>query len=109
MTVAELAARLKVDEVKAEKLLSQLAVHDRTRIDVDDDAEIRYSVAPATVSASKVRIATTEEKFQELERAEQAAKEEAGAPDEKEIRLIDEAEAEAQQILSSPFPRPTRR
>ena len=46
VTVAELASRLKIDAVKAEKLLTQLAVHDRTRIDVDDDAEVRYSVSP---------------------------------------------------------------
>ena len=72
VTVAELASRLKIDAVKAEKLLTQLAVHDRTRIDVDDDAEVRYSVSPELDSsaADRVRIDTTEDKFRALEEAE---------------------------------------
>jgi phosphomannomutase len=69
VTVAELASRLKVDAVKAEKLLTQLAVNDRTRIDVDDDAEVRYSVSP-DIDVSKVRVDTTEDKFRALEEAE---------------------------------------
>jgi hypothetical protein len=102
VTVAELASRLKIDAVKAEKLLSQLAVHDRTRIDVDDDAEVRYSVGPG-VDTSKVRVATTtEDKFRELEEAEARSAKSQG---EHELRMIDEDEAEAQKILSSPFPR----
>ncbi len=46
VTVTELAKRLKIDPARAEDLLTQLAVHDRTRIDVGDDAQVRYSVAP---------------------------------------------------------------
>ena len=37
---------LGIDPAFAEKLLTSLAVHDRTRIDVGDDAEVVYSVAP---------------------------------------------------------------
>ncbi len=92
VTVAELASRLKVDAVKAEKLLTQLAVHDRTRIDVDDDAEIRYSVTP-DIEVSKqdrVRVDTTEEKFRALEEAE-----------------IEEAEAK--KLATPAFPRGSSR
>jgi len=69
VTVAELASRLKIDAVKAEKLLTQLAVHDRTRIDVDDDAEVRYSVSP-DIDVSRVRVDASEEQFRALEEAE---------------------------------------
>lgn len=44
MTAAELAARLKIDEARGDALLTRLAVNDRTRVDVGDDAEVRYSV-----------------------------------------------------------------
>lgn len=44
VTTEGLAKVLEIDAADAEKLLSQLAVHDRTRIDVGDDAEVRYSV-----------------------------------------------------------------
>ncbi len=79
VTVAELAKELKVDPVKAEKLLTELAVHDRTRIDVDEDAEVRYSIAPelAAAAASRVRVDAsdpthdaTEDKFRALEEHE---------------------------------------
>lgn len=46
ITVEELAKKLKVSPERADHLLTQLAVHDRTRIDVGDDAKVRYSVAP---------------------------------------------------------------
>lgn len=46
ITAAELGERLEMPEERADALLTQLAVHDRTRIDVGDDAEVRYSVAP---------------------------------------------------------------
>ncbi|MEA2748368.1 MAG: hypothetical protein QOI41_2511, partial [Myxococcales bacterium] len=91
VTVAELAARLKIDAVKAEKLLTELAVHDRTRIDVDDDAEVRYSIAPElqTSKEDRVRVDATEEQFRALEEAE-----------------LDEAE---QKKLATPaFPRGSR-
>lgn len=57
VTASELANRLKVEPAKAEKLLTELAVHDRTRIDVDDDAEVRYSLAPEDREQAKVRVA----------------------------------------------------
>jgi hypothetical protein len=88
VTVAELASRLKIDPVKAEKLLTQLAVHDRTRIDVGEDAEVRYSVTPE-VDTSKVRIDSTEEQFRALEEAE-----------------LDEAEAK--KLATPAFPRSGR-
>lgn len=90
VTVAELASRLKIDAVKAEKLLTQLAVHDRTRIDVDDDAEVRYSVSPEGNHVSKVRIDASEEQFRALEEAE-----------------LDEAEAK--KLATPAFPRGSSR
>jgi SWI/SNF-related matrix-associated actin-dependent regulator 1 of chromatin subfamily A len=117
VTVAELASRLKIDAVKAEHLLTQLAVHDRTRIDVDEDAEVRYSVAP-DVDTSKVRISTSEEQFRALEQAEAAAAADAEAEAEGAERADDtggrrltaEQEAlEAKKLATSPFGRgPTR-
>lgn len=47
VTAAELAERLELPEERADALLTQLAVHEKTRIDVGDDAEIRYSSAGA--------------------------------------------------------------
>lgn len=46
VTAAELARELQIDAARADKLLTELTVHDRTRIDVGDDAEVRYSIAP---------------------------------------------------------------
>lgn len=45
-----LAKMLGIEPAFAEKLLTSLAVHDRTRIDVGDDAEVVYSVAPDVMS-----------------------------------------------------------
>ena len=96
VTVAELAARLKIDAVKAEKLLTQLAVDDRTRIDVDDDAEVRYSVAPE-IDTSKVRVSTSEDQFRALEEAEAAAS--------KRDQQLLEDEDEKKKLATSPFGR----
>lgn len=62
LTQEELAKTLKIDPARAEALLTQLAVHDRTRIDVGDDAEIRYSVSGADLAQGqgKVRVAAPE-------------------------------------------------
>lgn len=99
VTVAELASRLKIDPVRAEQLLTQLAVHERTRIDVDDDAEVRYSVSPE-LDTSKVRVATSEDQFRALEEAE------ARAAESNEGRLTAEQEAlEAKKLQTSPFGR----
>lgn len=103
VTVAELAALLKIDAVKAEHLLTQLAVHDRTRIDVDDDAEVRYSVTPelgatGTAGEGRVRIASSEDQFRALEEAEAAAESKASeklANDEEELK----------KMLTAPFGR----
>lgn len=46
VTAKELGKTLSIDEARADKLLTELAVHDKTRIDVGDDAEVRYSVRP---------------------------------------------------------------
>ena len=100
VTVAELAKQLHIEPVKAEKLLTQLAVHDRTRIDVDEDAEVRYSIAPelaASASSSpRVRVDAadamgdeTEDKFRALEEHE-----------------LDEAEAK--KLATPAFPRGSR-
>ena len=100
VTVAELASRLKIDPVKAEKLLTQLAVHDRTRIDVDDDAEVRYSVAPG-IDTSKVRVGTSEDQFRALEEAEAAH----SADEAKRAEQLLEDEDEAKKLATSPFGR----
>jgi hypothetical protein len=97
VTVAELASRLTIDATRAEKLLTELAVHDRTRIDVDDDAEVRYSIASELVSSKhdrhdgdgRVRVDATEEQFRALEEAE-----------------LDEAEAK--KLATPAFPRSSR-
>jgi hypothetical protein len=91
VTVAELATRLKIDAVKAEKLLTELAVHDRTRIDVDDDAEVRYSIAPEidTSNQARLRVDSTEDQFRALEEAELS-------------------EAEAKKLATPAFPRGSR-
>jgi hypothetical protein len=47
VTVEGLAKTLGIEASYADKLLTTLAVHDRTRIDVGDDAEVRYSASPA--------------------------------------------------------------
>jgi hypothetical protein len=100
VTVAELASRLKIDPVRAEALLTRLAVHDRTRIDVDDDAEVRYSIGPeAGEHVGKVRVEASEDQFRALEEAEAAASR----------RGEDEAEAAPGAMLSDPFPRGPRR
>jgi hypothetical protein len=46
VTATELGKKLGLDNAEADRILTTLAVHDRTRIDVGDDAEVRYSVAP---------------------------------------------------------------
>ncbi|MBX3219597.1 MAG: hypothetical protein KF795_03690 [Labilithrix sp.] len=46
VTAAELAKTLGVEAEHADKLLTALTVSDRTRIDVGDDAQVRYSVGP---------------------------------------------------------------
>jgi len=56
VTATELAKRLKVEPARADKLLTELAVHDRTRVDVGDDAEIRYSVTPDALAGARVRV-----------------------------------------------------
>jgi hypothetical protein len=71
ITAAELATELRIDPARAEKLLTELAVHDRTRIDVGDDAEVRYSVAPAEAPTARVRVSDPlEEEIAALEEAE---------------------------------------
>lgn len=74
VTASELAKRLKIDDERADKLLTELAVNDRTRIDVDDEAEVRYSVHPD--DQAKVRVGSDDE-------------------DDALVRAIEEANAEA--------------
>lgn len=103
ITVAELASRLKIDPVKAESLLTKLAVHDRTRIDVDDDAEVRYSVAPEA-DTSKYRVASSEDQFLALEQAEAEAAEQAETKGARRLTAEEEA-LEAKKLATSPFGR----
>lgn len=69
VTASELAEKLTIDPAYAEKVLDGLTVNDRTRIDVGDDAEVRYSVTPE----AKTRIEAEKEAFAELEAAEAEA------------------------------------
>ncbi len=46
VTAKDLAKELSIDPERADRLLTQLTVHDKTRIDVGEDAMVRYSVAP---------------------------------------------------------------
>ncbi|MBX3186640.1 MAG: hypothetical protein KF819_06480 [Labilithrix sp.] len=68
VTPAELAKALKIDEARADRLLTELAASDRTRVDVDDD-EVRFSVRP---SPAKIRIPSEplEEEGEPLEEVE---------------------------------------
>lgn len=93
VTASELAKRLEIDAAKAEELLTQLAVNDRTRIDVDDEAEVRYSVAPEDQPNAKVRVGTGED--DPLVRAieEAAAASEARAEEEEEANAAAKAKA----------------
>lgn len=54
ITAKELGKSLAIDEKKADELLTTLAVHDKTRIDVGDDAEVRYSVGPDVLARVSV-------------------------------------------------------
>jgi hypothetical protein len=61
ITAEELGKALSIDAARADKLLTELAVHDKTRIDVGDDAEVRYSVAPDVLAEA----AEESEEFEE--------------------------------------------
>ena len=52
ITAEELGKALSIDAARADKLLTELAVHDKTRIDVGDDAEVRYSVSPDVLATA---------------------------------------------------------
>jgi hypothetical protein len=60
VTAAELASKLGLPATEADRILTSLAVHDRTRVDVGDDAEVRYSVAPEIDAQARARIAADE-------------------------------------------------
>ena len=53
MTARGLAQRLDVDEARADRLLTSLAVHDRVRVDVADDAEVRYRIEPDVLDSAE--------------------------------------------------------
>jgi hypothetical protein len=100
---------LKIDPVKADKQLTHLAVHDRTRIDVGDDAEVRYSVMPSA-GTSRVRVSSSEDPFRALKQAEAAA---ASAVQRDVLgarRLTAEEQAPlAKKLATSPFGRGSSR
>jgi len=75
-------------------------VQDGTRIDVDDDAEVRYSIGagePAGTRRVRVDTSRSEDEFRALEEADAIA---SGRVDE---------QAEALAMLSDPFPRRGKR
>lgn len=69
VTAKELGKALQIDEARADKLLTELAVHDKTRIDVGDDAEVRYSVGPEV----RARVSVDDELADEDEREQESA------------------------------------
>jgi hypothetical protein len=77
ITAKELGKALSIDEARADQLLTQLAVHDRTRIDVRDDAEVVYSVRPDVMA----RVSVDEELTDEGEHDETNAEEKRGRLD----------------------------
>lgn len=68
VTAKELGKTLQIDEARADELLTKLAVHDKTRIDVGEDAEVRYSVAPNVLA--RIGVDDTLEDGNEPEQAE---------------------------------------
>jgi hypothetical protein len=70
VTVPGLAATLGIEPDHAEKLLTALTVDERTRIDVGDDAEIRYSVGPAMHARIDEGLLATEELAEDAEPSE---------------------------------------
>ncbi len=56
VTAKDLAQSMRTTESHAETMLSTLSLHDRARVAVDDNAELRYSAGPAN-AAPLVRIA----------------------------------------------------
>jgi hypothetical protein len=54
VTAKDLAKTMQTTETHAETLLSALSAHDRARVDVGDDAELRYS---AKTEVARVRVA----------------------------------------------------
>lgn len=55
ITAHALATRLALPEPEADRLLTSLAAHDRTRIDVGDDAEVVYSTEDAAIADQRRR------------------------------------------------------
>jgi len=43
VTAKELAALMRTDEARAERMLASLAAKDRARVEIDEDAELRYA------------------------------------------------------------------
>lgn len=72
ITAPELARTLGIEPEHADKLLTALAVTDRTRIDVGDDAEVRYSIG------ADPRLRVGEELPADDERADEAKRAERG-------------------------------
>jgi hypothetical protein len=73
VTASALGKTLGIESAYADKLLTQLTVHDRTRIDVGDDEEgVRYSVAPVAPD-QLVRIDDTHEEAELAAEIEAAA------------------------------------
>ena len=67
ITERELSKVLGIEASRAEQLLTSLAVHDRTRIDVGEDAEVRYSVGLETPSELDGSLETEERALEQKE------------------------------------------
>ncbi|MCL2722966.1 MAG: hypothetical protein FWD69_00875 [Polyangiaceae bacterium] len=78
VTVHELAARLHIDEERADHLLTRLLATERTRIDVGDDAEVRYRTR--TEIAPGLRVDDDALYEQELANEDDPARNKRGAP-----------------------------
>lgn len=71
VTAKELGKVLQIDEARADKLLTELAVHDKTRIDVGDDAEVRYSAGPVVLARVSIDDELAEEEADDEADAQQ--------------------------------------
>ena len=61
VTAAQVASALNMSDAQAEASLTTLAVHDRTRVDVGDDAQVRYGATTAQEIPQEISEGESEE------------------------------------------------
>ncbi len=78
VSVPVLAKTLGIEPAQADKLLTSLAVHDRTRIDVSDDAVVVYSAGPEALARAREEDALSQAAHAEAAETEAATAEHEG-------------------------------